>query len=558
MQSKEEIERLLTSFPAYLAYIYSCINLPKPTGAQDRIATILGENRERLILEAFRGVGKTWITAAYATWRLLRNKNEKILIVSASGTKADEISQFTRRLFDEAPLLYHLRPNKRNGNRDSVVGFDVSGCSVAVSPSVKSIGITGQLTGSRGSLIILDDVEVLNNSMTEGMRAKLIQSVREVEALLIPDMPSSVVMLGTPQSIESIYNKLDYPVSVIPAQVPEDPMLYEGKLDDWVLTRGVAGDAVDPERFPLEVLMQRKAGYGNSGYNLQFMLDTTLSDANRFPLKLKDLVVMNTEIEECPLSVTYTGDSRNTITELANLGFTGDRYQSALRINERYAEYDLKVMAIDPSGTGADETTWAIIGVKNGLVYVLDVGGHHLAYSTEGMTLLAYKAQEYNVNEIVVEKNYGDGMWSSMFEPVLVSIFPRTVYDYQSRGQKEVRIIDTLEPITSNHKMVWSRDLIEREIQEGMADPKDLIRTTLYQYTHITRDRQSLVHDDRVDVLAIACDHIKHLVVVDPELMAARFKEEQKQTILDEYFAKTLAQYGNNGNTNSFISKFKR
>ena len=39
-------------------------------------------------------------------------------------------------------------------------------------PSVKSVGITGQLTGSRADLMILDDIEVPGNSLTELMREK--------------------------------------------------------------------------------------------------------------------------------------------------------------------------------------------------------------------------------------------------------------------------------------------------------------------------------------------------------------------------------------------------
>ena len=69
--------------------------------------------------------------------------------------------------------------------RWSRISFDVN-CSPHQAPSVKSVGITGQLTGSRADLMILDDIEVPGNSMTELMREKLLQLCTEAESILTP------------------------------------------------------------------------------------------------------------------------------------------------------------------------------------------------------------------------------------------------------------------------------------------------------------------------------------------------------------------------------------
>ena len=55
------------------------------------------------------------------------------------------------------PLLKHLQP--KDNQRQSKVSFDVAPALAIHAPSVKSMGITGQLTGSRADLIIADDVE---------------------------------------------------------------------------------------------------------------------------------------------------------------------------------------------------------------------------------------------------------------------------------------------------------------------------------------------------------------------------------------------------------------
>lgn len=533
MTTEADLKKLVTHFPTYVAYVYSHINLPEPTPLQNRIAELLNANQDRLILQAARGTGKSWLAAIYTTWRLVRNIDEKILIVSASGPKAIEIATFIRRLFEEVPLLHHIKPG--GTGRDSVLSFDVAGCKPAIAPSVAALGITGQLTGRRATLVLADDVEVPSNSMTELMREKLLQQVTEFEALLIPDVPSSVLMLGTPQSMESIYGKLKYPTKILPAQVPEDESLYGGKLDEWIMQQGKPGEATDKVRFPNEVLLERQAFMGLANFKLQYNLDTTLSDADRFPLKNKDLIVHSITSYEAPISISYSGSNDYVIKELPNLGFTGDVYHKPARVHQDYEGYDVKVMSIDPSGSGTDETTYAVVGVKNGYIYVIDVGGTKLGYSEEALVFLSNKAKEHQVNIIVPEKNWGGGMFYNLFTKVLVDIYPCTVVDdFKVQGQKERRIIENIEPLTTNHKLVFNYELIQRDAESVQKEPTSIVYSLMYQFTHITRDKGSLVHDDRIDALAIACQYVKDMVLVDTEKVVQMNKEREMERWLNE------------------------
>ena len=545
----ERLELILHSFPDYLEYVYSNIELPSPTPLQHRIAEILNDNPERLILEAARGTGKSWIAAIYTTWRLLRDNNEKVLIVSASGPKSIEIASFVRRLFIEVPILNHLEP--KGDDRDSVMAFDVAGCKAAIAPSVAVSGISGQLTGRRASLVLADDVEVPSNSMTEMMREKLITKTREFEALLVPDMPSSIIYLGTPQSMESIYNKLEYRTVILPAEVPEDETIYEGKLDPWILLQGKPGEATDKVRFPKDVLLQRRAGYGLAGYKLQYMLDCSLSDAERYPLKLKDLIVTSIDSIEAPVSISYTGSKEYVINEIPTLGFTGDTYHRPLRVNERAEKYDVIVMSIDPSGQGTDETTYAVVGVKNGYVYVIDVGGTDKGYSDEALVFLSNKAKEHKVNTIVPEKNWGGGMFYNLLTKVISKIYPCTIEDdFRVVGQKEVRIIDNIEPLTTNHKLVFNYELLSKDAEEATKHPENLQYSLMYQYTHITREKGCLTHDDRIDALAIACQYVKDMVMVDAEDTIKALEEAEMERWLYE---KIYGSY--KGTTANFINR---
>ena len=98
---------------------------------------------------------------------------------------------------------------------------------------MKSVGISGHLAGSRADVIVADDIEVPNNSMTQGMRDKLSEAVKEFDAILKPD--GRIIYLGTPQNQESLYNKLPdrgYKVSIWPARYPntDQTVGYGSKL----------------------------------------------------------------------------------------------------------------------------------------------------------------------------------------------------------------------------------------------------------------------------------------------------------------------------------------
>ena len=172
---------LYTSFSNFLRYTWYHLGLPEPTDAQIHFCDYLQYRDDHTIINAFRGIGKSWITSAFVVWKLWLNIELKILVVSASKERADSFSIFTKRLISELPILHELIPN---GERQSNKSFDVGGVAPAHAPSVKSAGITGQITGSRADIIIADDVEVIDNSNTEDAREKLIAKCKDFVSIL--------------------------------------------------------------------------------------------------------------------------------------------------------------------------------------------------------------------------------------------------------------------------------------------------------------------------------------------------------------------------------------
>lgn len=523
--------KLKGDFKVFLYAIWRELNLPIPTPIQNDIADFLQYGAKRSIIEAFRGVGKSWITSAFVLWVLFCDPQKKIMVVSASKERSDSFSTFTKRLIEEIKWLHHLRPNR--GQRDSKIAFDVGSATADHSPSVKSVGITGQLTGSRADIIIADDIEVLNNSATQTARDKLSELVKEFDAILKPLDTSRIIYLGTPQLEMSLYNVLPdrgYQTRIWPAEyVSEDDIdKYKGKLAPYIVDivlkdPSVAGHTTEPTRFSDTDLLERKLSYGKAGYALQFMLDTTLADADRYPLKLQDLMVMNLDLRKAPSDLSWASGSQTVIQDIPTIGLTGDRFYTPMWTSEEHQEYSGKFMFIDPSGRGKDETAYAVTYFLNGNIFLMDVGGFKEGYSEKTLEALANIAKTYQVNEIMSESNMGDGMFNSLLKPYLERIYPCTLTEDRAVGQKETRIIDVLEPVCMQHRLVVNKRIIEEDFRSTQSDVK---HSLFYQFTRITADRGSLAHDDRLDAVHWAVKYWVDYMSRDSEVALKEHKDE--------------------------------
>lgn len=511
----------LADFRNFLYLAWKHLNLPDPTPVQYDIADYLqNAPKNRCVIEAFRGIGKSWITSAFVCWLLLWNPQLNILVVSASKGRADNFSTFTLGLINSMPELAHLKP--RPDQRTSKVAFDVGPARTDHAPSVTSKGITGQLTGSRADIIIADDVEVPNNSATQGMRHKLSEAIKEFEAILKPDPHTRVIFLGTPQSMESIYNDLeterDHDVRIWPAEYPDQDHMaqYGTKLAPRLRKElekdpSLVGKPTEPSRFNAEVLLQRRASYGNSGYELQFMLNTELSDADRYPLKLRDLVVTDLDAEKAYEKYVWASSPDLAWSDLPCVGMSGDGYFRPMDTAGSLTEYGKTILAIDPSGRGKDETSYVILKYLNSQIFLLDAGGLREGYSPSALNKLAYKAQQWKTNLILIESNFGDGMFTSLLQPVLTEQgYPCKIEEVRNTTMKERRIIDTLEPVMNQHRLIVNKRVVEDDFRkvdrEGLGAEAAHYRL-FHQMSHITPDKGALAHDDRLDCLAMGVAH---------------------------------------------------
>ncbi len=539
-----QVPAQLQDFRNFLFLVWKHLGLPEPTPIQYDIAEYLQSSPKRAIIEAFRGVGKSYITAAYVVHQLLLDPELKFLVVSASKSRADDFSTFTQRIILELPICQHLVA--KDTQRWSKIAFDVAPAKAAGSPSVKSVGVTGQLTGSRADIIIADDVEVPNNSMTQMMREKLSEAVKEFDAILKPD--GKVVYLGTPQNEMSLYNTLlerGYSMRVWPARYPTvegSQKAYSGRLAPslWdTLERdseAVSGTPTDSKRFSDEDLIERELSYGRSGFALQFMLDTSMSDADRYPLKIADLIVYPCDIDTAPEKLVW--GIFKPIDSVPNVALSGDRFYAPEDTIGRQ-RYTGSVLAIDPSGRGSDETAYAVVKMLNGFLHVAAAGGIAGGYNDTTLKTIANLAKDHKVNAVLIESNFGDGMFTELLKPHMTKVYPVSMEEVRHSKQKEARIIDTLEPVMNQHRLVIDPTVLQKDYDSVQhLPPEKAMRYMLtYQMTRITRQRGALAHDDRLDVLAMAVQYWVDQMAADADSEIRVRRSELLDNELDKFMS---------------------
>ena len=534
---------LQEDFKLFLQALWDQLDLPQPTRAQYAIADYLQHGPKRLQIQAFRGVGKSWITGAFVLWTLFKNPEKKIMIISASKERADNMSIFLQKLIIETPWLKHLQP-KSEDSRWSRISFDVN-CSPHQAPSVKSVGITGQLTGSRADLMILDDIEVPGNSMTELMREKLLQLCTEAESILTPKDDSRIMYLGTPQTTFTVYRKLaerSYRPFVWPARYPRSLANYEGllapQLQEDIDAGADAWEVTDPDRFGAEDLLDREASMGRSNFMLQFMLDTSLSDAEKFPLKMADLIVTSVNPKEAPDAIVWCSDPVNVIKELPTVGLPGDYFYKPMQLQGEWGPYTETICAVDPSGRGSDETAACYLSQRNGFLYLHEMRAYRDGYSDKTLLDILRGCKKYDVSTLVIETNFGDGIVSELFKKHLQqtkqNIF---VEEIRANVRKEDRIIDSLEPVLNQHRLIVNRSVIDWDYSSNKdcAPESRLLYMLFYQMSRMCREKGAVKHDDRLDVLAMGVKYYTDALAISAYEQVKLREREEFQDILDTW-----------------------
>lgn len=334
----------------------------------DILKFLFAGNKYRMV-EAQRGQAKTTIAAIYAVFRIIHEPHKRIMIVSQTAKRAEEIAGWVIKIFRGLDFLEFMLPDIYAGDKASIKGFEIHYTlrGSDKSPSVACYSIEAGMQGARADIILADDVESLQNSRTAAGRALLEDLTKEFESI---NQFGDIIYLGTPQSVNSIYNNLPargYQIRIWPGRYPTleqeacygdflAPMIRQDMMDNPCLRSGYGIDGTQgaptcPEMYDDEKLIEKEISQGTAKFQLQFMLNTRLMDADRYPLRLNNLIMMSFGTDVVPEMPTWSNDSMNLIGDAPRFGNkpTDYLYRPVARPYE-WRPIQRRVMYIDPAG----------------------------------------------------------------------------------------------------------------------------------------------------------------------------------------------------------------
>lgn len=544
---------------------------------------IADESQDRIMVQAQRSQAKSTIVAIYAVWKLIHNCKYRVLIISAGSDVALEIANWVIQIIMTWDILECMRPDRNHGDRSSTKAFDVHWMlkGAEKSPSVACIGITANMQGRRADLLIPDDIESSKNGLTETQRLALENLSKDFTSIC---QRGRICYMGTPQTVDSIYKNLPargYNVRVWTGRYPTVKELprYGDSLAPYITERikyypqiqsgggpnGDRGWAVDPDIPGLDEasLTKKELDQGPEYFQLQHMLDTTLSDEGRYPLKARNLIVMDVPLDKGPGAVQWLPSEKNKLSEdMTRHYHVKPELYKPFSVSEQTYEYEFKYMHIDPAGGGenADEIAGVVGYLLHGYAFIPEVLALQGGHTEENLKQLARQALRHGVSEIGVEQNMGHGAFATMLRRVLaeeyakVSKDPPLVVDVWESQQKELRIIETLSPILARHRVIIDPQVIQYDYESTRkySREKQDSYKLIHQLVRITRDRKSLIHDDRLDTLHAVVRRLMEFMDVDE-----REEMDSKETDANIEFMKEWGAIIDNPVIQSCVSRYR-
>lgn len=156
---------------------------------------------KKLLILAFRSLGKSTIVGIFCTWLLWRNPDLRILVLAADLALARKMVRNVKRIVEKHPLTRALKPERLDQWGSD--RFTLKRSKELRDPTMLAKGITTNLTGTRADIIICDDVEVPKTSDTNAKRENLRERLKELDYIMVPD--GTQIYIGTPHHWDTIY-----------------------------------------------------------------------------------------------------------------------------------------------------------------------------------------------------------------------------------------------------------------------------------------------------------------------------------------------------------------
>ena len=469
-----EYARLIGSFEAFLEHMVLLHGFTMGQIQRD-MAQFMTAGHLGLRLHTFRGASKSFTIDCYCVWRIFRNPDTKIMLLSAKETNASRHIKEIRRMVQLSPLTKHWTYRTSN---QTMLDFAFSMPEGA--PSIMATSIDSTIEGSRADILIADDVEAGPNSKTPASRAWIRQRFQEMDNIchgvcrFIPKGESltddcwqpertNFLVVGTfwsrnsaylPDSMEcadDVHPLADYAVFIRPA------------LDKF-------NESNFPEKFPTSVMLQKLSTKTKAERALQYEL---------CPSKIGDL--------QGVISQTITLRVDPNLAKVITLFYdpTGERIKGPHRISGGRDEAALVVCGLIPGGGGSFNR-----------LHVFEITGCDKRHTEQFIRECIIPAcNKWNVERVQVESNiaqaynsvcriFAEERRSGGTLEIPVAVMP----PFNATTNKHERIIQYLEPNLNAGLVTFQPEVLQ--------DPK-----TVYQLEELSYIALPL-RCDRIDALA--------------------------------------------------------
>lgn len=200
----------------------------------------------RLIISVCIRSGKSqWFSVLLPAWYLIHNPNKKVIICSATQERAMEFSSQVRQLVDKWGYLNNVSidPKWKAKDRFKIKGTD---------GGLYAFGSTSSIAGLGCHLLILDDIIRDQQSAENETQRDVLQQWVNAEALSRLEPGGKVIFVGSRRHQDDCSARL--------LKLNDDIPLLQNKWKEILFPAiNEAGEALWPERYPVEKLLQIKS-----------------------------------------------------------------------------------------------------------------------------------------------------------------------------------------------------------------------------------------------------------------------------------------------------------
>jgi hypothetical protein len=209
-----------------------------------------------------------------------------------------------------------------------------------------------------------------------------------------------------------------------------------------------------------------------------------------------------------------------------------------MQLQGEWTPYTETICSVDPSGRGTDETAAAFISQKNGFLYLHEMRAYRDGYSDNTLLDILRGCRKYNVTKLVIETNFGDGIVSELFKKHLQQTKQAIdIEEVRANVRKEDRIIDSLEPVLNQHRLICNRSVIEWDYSSNKNEAPELrlMYMLFYQMSRMCREKGAVKHDDRLDALAQGVKYFTDALSISAQEAINIRKRDEWNSMLEDF-----------------------